>query len=319
MSKFIYGVDIGGTNIKLGLFLMPEMKLLVKEEMKTPTENQKIAIFALIAKCIEKVNKKNGIDYGDIEGIGLAVPCPVKNGRIKQCPNLEWDNMSVINAIKELIPKGVEVAVSNDATLAALGENESLQNPYNNAVFYTIGTGVGGGLIIDGEIFEGGSGLGGEIGHMRVFEGQSVACGCGSQGCLEQICGTAGILNYTKELAVTKTTKIDLANLSVKSIFDAAKTGDDIGLKVVNRFAEHIAISASILAVIVDPDVFIIGGGVSQAGEFLIDIIVKKYQKHARFSTMNVPFLLAKSGNNAGFIGAAYLVKKKIHIKGKKI
>jgi glucokinase len=146
---------------------------------------------------------------------------------------------------------------------------------------------------------------------MKVYDGETNLCGCGSNGCLEQICGTAGILNYAKELSLTEKSIIDFKTLSVKSVFDAAKIGDALGLQVVNRVAEYMAISASILAVVLDPEVFIIGGGISRAGQFFIDLITKHYKKHARFSSYKTPFILAATGNNAGIIGAAYLIKDK--------
>ena len=150
-----------------------------------------------------------------------------------------------------------------------------------NAVLITLGTGVGGGIIIDGNIHEGSMGYGGEIGHLRVYEENELTCGCGSKGCLEQICGTKGILDYTRQLSEKNETTIDLNRLSVKTVFDAAKDGDKIANKVIDRVAKYLAISASSLAMIIDPEVFIIGGGVSKAGSFLIDKIEKYYKSEA--------------------------------------
>ena len=312
MKEYVYGIDIGGTNIKLGLFLLPDMQLLAVKETETPKHHQEISIFERIESSIKDMNSENKIEFLQVRGVGAAVPCPVKNGHVDKCPNLNWNQLDIILAFNKILPEHVRVAVSNDATLAAYGENQVLDKPFKNAVFYTLGTGVGGGVIINGEILEGASGLAGEIGHMRVYEGETETCGCGSQGCLEQICGTAGILNYAKKLSLTLKSSINIHNISVKAVFDAAKTGDAVGLQVINRVAEYIAISASIIAVILDPDVFIIGGGVSKAGDFLIDLIVHHYKKHARFSSYNIPFILASTGNNAGIIGAAYLIRKQI-------
>jgi len=288
------------------------MKIIAIKETDTPKFNQETSIFERIKTVITDLNKENGIEYSQIKGVGAAVPCPVKNGHVDKCPNLNWNKLDIIYAFNKVLPEHVRIAVSNDATLAAYGENKVLEKPYRNAVFYTLGTGVGGGVIINGEILEGATGLGGEIGHMRVFEGATETCGCGSKGCLEQICGTSGILYYAKELSKSSKSTIDFENLSVKAVFDAAKTGDKIGIQVIDRVAEYIAISASIIAVILDPDVFIIGGGVSKAGNFLIDLITQHYQNHARFTSYKIPFLLAKTGNDAGIIGAAYLIESKI-------
>jgi glucokinase len=287
------------------------MNLLDKTEIKTPKNNQDSSIFQAIYTSISSLNSVRSIDFEQIEGIGLAVPCPVKNGYVERCPNLEWNKFDIEEQMKPFYPNHVTIRVSNDATIAAYGESMALEKPFMNAVFYTLGTGVGGGIIIDGKILEGGSGLGGEIGHMKMFDGATEDCGCGSRGCLEQICGTAGILNYATELAQIQNTSLDMSKLSVKAVFDGAKEGDELSLKVVNRVAEYIAISASILAVVLDPEVFIIGGGISQAGEFFIELIKKHYPKHARFTTGKIPFILAKTGNDAGIIGAAYIAKNK--------
>jgi len=312
MKEYVFGIDIGGTNIKLGLFLLPNMDLIAVKETVTPKQNQEVSIFERIKLVILEMNNENKIEFSQIKGVGAAVPCPVKNGHVDQCPNLNWKKLDIIFSLNKVLPEHVRVAVANDANLAAYGENQVLNKPYKNAVFYTLGTGIGGGIILNGEIIEGASGLAGEIGHMRVYEGESEKCGCGSNGCLEQICGTSGIVNYAKKLSLSSKSSIDINNITVKAVFDAAKVGDEVGMKVINRVAEYMAISASAIAVILDPDVFIIGGGISKAGNFLVDLIVHHYKKHARFSSYNIPFILASTGNNAGIIGAAHLIKKQI-------
>jgi glucokinase len=309
VRRYIYGIDVGGTNIKIGLFEVSNMNLLEKIEIETPKENQRFSIFQAIHSAISSLNKSRDIQFSQIEGIGLAVPCPVKRGYVEKCPNLKWNQFDIVKQMRPLFPEHITIRVSNDATIAAYGENMVLEKPYTNAVFYTLGTGVGGGIIIDGKILEGGSGLGGEIGHMKMFDGATEDCGCGSRGCLEQICGTAGILNYASQLSQIEKTSLNTSKLTVKAVFDAAKNGDKVSLMVINRVAEYIAISASILAVVLDPEAFIIGGGISNAGDFLINLIKEHYQKHSRFTTGNIPFILARSGNDAGIIGAAYIAK----------
>jgi glucokinase len=310
MKHYIYGVDIGGTNIKLGLFLKETLQLIESTEIKTPTERQEVSIFEHIEQEITRINHKHHLSYEDIKGIGLAVPCPVKNGFVQKCPNLNWKTMDIAKNMSLFLPPHVTVKVSNDATLAALGENNSLEHPFQNAILYTLGTGVGGGVIVDGKILEGGTGLGGEIGHMPIPHETDEICGCGSKGCLEQVCGTKAIFKRTKALAKTQQTSINLHDLSVKSIFDAAKENDAVGLIVVHEVSKAIAYSASILSIVLDPEVFIIGGGISKAGQFLVDLIEQYYQPYARFHTGSVPFILAKTGNQAGIIGAAHYLKK---------
>ncbi|MFH0766830.1 MAG: ROK family protein, partial [Bacillota bacterium] len=261
MSKYVYGIDIGGTNIKFGLFLLPDMKLVYTYESETPQDNQKKSIFEKVAISINVINEINHITLDNIIGIGIAIPCPVKNDYVEHCSNLNWQHMQISKLLNKYLPSHIMVAVSNDATIAALGESKSFEKPYNSVVFYTLGTGVGGGIIIDGKILEGHTGFGGEIGHMHVSdEPTDRICGCGSKGCLEQVCGTEAIFRYTRELAKEDETIINLNELTVKNVFNAAKSGDRIGLKVVNKVAEYVAISASVLAVVLDPEVFIIGG-----------------------------------------------------------
>ncbi len=312
MNKYIYGFDVGGTSIKIGLFDFNSMKMIDHYEVLTPKLDHHVAIFETIHENVLACNLKNDIDMIDILGIGIDVPCPVKNGYVNSCANLKLNRIDLIKTMQQYIPKHIELMVGNDATLAALGENSSLEFPYNNAVLITLGTGVGGGIILDGKIVEGATGLGGEIGHIRVYDEEEKICGCGSKGCLEQICGTASILEYTEKLLQTQQSSLDIRHLSVKAIFDAAKQGDPVGLNTAHRVAKYLGIAASIIAITIEPDVFIIGGGISKSGQFLIELVDKYYQENARFTTGVIPFKLAKTGNQAGMIGSAILVKNKI-------
>lgn len=302
--KYTFGIDVGGTNIKLGLFSVMPFVLLEKREIITPRLDHTISIFKTILEHINELLCKYLIDDNNVIGVGLAVPCPVKDGFISVCPNLQWSNLNVIESMKQWLPPHYRVVVSNDANIAAYGENYTLDRPFKNAIFYTLGTGVGGGIIANGQIVEGRTGSGGEIGHMPIFETDET-CGCGKKGCLEQVCGTKGILNYARFLSKNINSTIDFSNLSVKAVFDAAKNNDEIGLKALDRVAYYLAQSASILAVSLDPDIVIIGGGIAKVGQILIDRITYYYQKNARFGTHDVPFVLAKTGNDAGIIGAA--------------
>lgn len=302
--KYTFGIDIGGTNIKVGLFKITEFSLIEKTEVSTPRDNHMFSIFERTKEIMESLMNNNNISYDEIHGVGFAVPCPVKDGYVETCPNLDWENIDIIEKMKNVLPEHIKVVVSNDANIAAYGENYSLETPFQNAIFYTLGTGVGGGIIVNGQIVEGRTGSGGEVGHMPVFEGTDV-CGCGKTGCLEQVCGTKAILNYARELSKKYDSEIDFSNLTVKSIFDAAKNNDLIGQLVLNRVAKYMALSTSILAVSLDPDIIIIGGGIARAGQILIDTIKMYYQNYARFGTIDIPFVLAKTGNDAGIIGAA--------------
>ena len=308
--NYTFGIDIGGTNIKVGLFTISNFSLVEKREVPTPKENHMESIFVESKRVMMEILEHQHLTLEDIHGVGFAVPCPVKDGYVIKCPNLNWNQLDIVKSVKNLLTPHIEVVVSNDANIAAYGENYSLDTPLQNAVFYTLGTGVGGGIIIDGKIVEGRTGAGGEIGHMPIFEGKEI-CGCGKTGCLEQICGTKAILSYAKELSAKYDSSIDFSHLTVKAVFDAAKQNDQIGSLVLDRVANYIALSASKLAVSLDPDIFIIGGGIAKAGNILIEKIEQHYQKYARFGTIDVPFVLAKTGNDAGIIGAAkYTLKK---------
>ena len=311
--KYVYGIDIGGTNIKIGLFCAPDIKMISTFELKTPKTNHAKSIFNEIADKISEINAAMNIDYKQILGIGFAIPCPVKNGFVIKCANLNWEQLDIVEEFKNRLPDHIEVIVANDANLAAYGENESLEKPFSNVIFYTMGTGIGGGIIINHKLIEGSLGMAGEIGHMPVSSEIDETCGCGSKGCLEQICGTKAIISYTKhKFLEKKSSLLDAKELTIKAIFDAAKLGDDLALDVVNRVSKHMGISASALAVTLDPEAFIIGGGISKAGDFLLERIIYYYKKNARFHTGTIPFLLAKTGNDAGMVGGAHLVYKKL-------
>lgn len=313
---YVYGIDIGGTSIKVGLFSLPNITLINTYELKTPKSNHEKSIFTVIIDEIDKINQDLGINFEHILGIGLAIPCPVKNGYVIKCANLKWSQSNVVEAFKNILPDHVEVAVANDANLAAYGENESLEKPFSNVVFYTMGTGIGGGIIINHKLIEGSLGMAGEIGHMPVSSEIEEVCGCGSRGCLEQICGTKAMIDYAKmRLNTIESHLAHVKELTIKEIFDAAKAGDDLALEVVDRVSKHMGLSASTLAVTLDPEAFIIGGGISKAGDFLLERIKHYYKQSARFHTGTIPFLLAKTGNSAGMVGGAYLVLQKINSK----
>ncbi len=309
MNKYIYGIDVGGTTIKVGLFDFISLNLIQQTEVITPKNKDGKELVKNIYEIILECNVKYNIRNNQIVGVGIDVPCPIKKGFVENCANLDIRQIDLQSEMYKYLSNDVKVIIANDATIAAFGENASLSKPYNNAVLITLGTGVGGGIILDGKIVEGSTGFAGEIGHIKVSKDIDETCGCGSKGCLEQICGTDGIINYTKKILLEEDSSLDPETLTVKSIFDAAKDNDKVALKTVHRVAEHLGIAASIISMIVEPEVFIIGGGISRAGSFLLDLVQTYYIQNARFSTGKIPFRLAKTGNDAGMIGSALLVK----------
>lgn len=306
MKKYVYGIDVGGTNIKIGLFLVESFKKIDVKEIQTPLTNQRSAIFDEIINGITYINKANDITLDNLIGIGIAVPCPTVECVTGICPNVDLSNLNIANEITKRLDKKVLVTASNDANMAALGEFKRIGKAYNNAVFYTLGTGVGGGVIIDGKIIEGIDGTAGELGHMLVGRvNDEDICGCGKSGCLEQIAGTKGMLKQVKHFTRYNKSLLEKDTITIKDIFDAAKMGDKVANDVVDIAMDALARSASILAVTINPDVFIIGGGIANAGSFLIDKLTSAYKSYARFSTDKTPFVLAKLKNDAGIYGAA--------------
>lgn len=308
MKKYVYGVDIGGTNIKIGLFSIEPIKKSEVIQIETPILNQRSAIFDDIIKAMEEVNESKQISFDNILGIGIAVPCPTIECVTGICPNVDLSELNILEEFKKRLNKNLYITVSNDANMAALGEFKFIGDDYNNAAFYTLGTGVGGGVIIDGKVIEGINGTAGEFGHMLVGRPSDEICGCGKSGCLEQIAGTKGMLNLAKEYSKYKKSLVEKEDLTIKDIYDYAKMGDVVANRVVDTVIDALAKSASILAVIVNPDIFIIGGGIANAGDFLIDKLTIAYKKYARFNTGTTQFVLARLKNDAGTFGAAHNV-----------
>lgn len=312
MRNFVYGIDVGGTAIKIGLFTCA-MQHIEKMELVTPKEDQNTKVFDVILEGIDKLNQKHQLTFNDIAGIGVAVPCPIKDGYVDRCPNLAWFQIDLTESFKKRVPEGVKVKFANDANIAALGERSMLYETYNDVVMVTLGTGVGGGVILDGKMIEGASGSGGEIGHILVFDPQEIDydCGCGKRGCLEQVAGTRGILTHAKQMTLKYPQSIlKDKEFSVKDVFDAAKASDEAALETFNRVTDYLAKALSMIAMVIEPQVFIIGGGVSKAGQFLLDAIQEKYKTYARFNTDRIKFALAVTGNDAGIIGAALMIKE---------
>jgi len=309
MSKFIFGVDLGGTTVKMGLF-DAEGTVLDKWEIVTVTENGGSQILPDIANSILAKMAEKNIDKADVIGVGIGVPGPVDSqGIIHKAANLGWGVFNVSETLSELV--GVPVKSGNDANVAALGEMwKGGGQGYSNMVAVTLGTGVGGGIIIEGKVLAGATGSGGEIGHICVNEAEEAVCGCGKKGCLEQYVSATGIAR----LANLRLAKDDMpsilcgSSISAKSVFDAVKSGDALAIEVAEEFGECLGKACAMIACVVNPDVFVIGGGVSKAGPVLLDYIVKNYTPNVFHGSRDTKFALATLGNDAGIYGAAKLV-----------
>ena len=309
MMKYCFGVDVGGTTVKLGLFTV-EGELLDKWEIKTYTENEGERILPDVAEAIKGKIAEKLLKAEEICGIGVGVPAPVdKNGAIERAANVGWMAKEIKKELEELT--GFPCVIGNDANVAALGEMwKGGGEGTKNLIMATLGTGVGGGIIVDGKIVTGAHGAGGEIGHACVEPEETESCNCGNKGCLEQMASATGIVRIGKKIMAENTaeTKLHLDNFSAKTIFDAYKEGDSVAKQIVDKFAEYLGTALAIFTCVVDPEVIVIGGGVSKAGQPLIDAVAGYYKEHAFISCKDTPIVLAKLDNDAGIYGAAKLV-----------
>lgn len=307
--KYCFGVDVGGTTVKMGLFQVDGV-LLEKWEIPTRKESVEDLILPDIAKAIEERINSFKIAKEDIAGVGLGVPASVKDdGYVKKVSNLGWKEKHVQNDLEALIKLPVKVA--NDANVAALGELwKGGGKGYSNLVMLTLGTGVGGAIILNGQILAGSNGGAGEIGHMLAKRDETKTCGCGKKGCLEQYASATGISRLAIEMLVeyTGNTVLSEEKCTAKDVFDAVKMGDELAIQVATEFGKYLGYAMADLGAVIDPDVFVIGGGVSKAGEILFDYIEGPYKERAFFTCENTKFALAKLGNDAGIYGAAKLV-----------
>ena len=310
--NYCFGVDIGGTTIKMGLFQF-DGKMVDKWEIKTRTENAGEAILPDVTKAINKKMMEFGLEKQQILGIGLGIPAPVtEDGIVPNTANLGWGYKEVKRELEELT--GIHVATGNDANVAALGEMWlGGGQGHRNMVMVTLGTGVGGGVIINGECVIGKHGAGGEIGHICVNYEETEPCGCGNRGCLEQYASATGIVRLArKRLAQDEEPSLlrDVTELSAKEVFDAVKKDDKAAIEVAKEFGKYLGYALANLAAACDPAVIVIGGGVSRAGEILVDYIEGPFKERAFFANRETQFALAQLGNDAGICGAAKMILK---------
>ena len=310
MKKYGFGIDVGGTTVKVGFF-ETSGALLDKWEIKTNTANGGEAILPDIAKTIEEKLSKEGISKDEVQGIGIGVPGPVLNASVvTRCVNLGWGEIDVAGTLSKII--GLPVKVGNDANVAALGEMwQGGAKGSSNVVMVTLGTGVGGGIIVDGRIVAGANGAGGEIGHLNVCEDELESCNCGQHGCLEQYASATGVVRMAKRKLAKTTDETSLKkfdDLTAKDVFDEAKAGDKVALEIVDEVCEILGKTLGKIACFVNPEVFVIGGGVSKAGQILIDTVKKYYVPNTFTSCKDARFELASLGNDAGMYGCMCLM-----------
>jgi glucokinase len=308
MKDYLIGVDIGGTTVKLGKFNLDGVLL---EKWDIPTNRSDHGRH--IAKdVIDSIYSRVRMDA--IKGIGLGVPGPVKDGIVLRAVNLGWGKTHLEETVRALLGnQDLEIAVGNDANVAAAGEVfQGAAKGCRNVVMLTLGTGVGGGIIQDGKLIEGAHGVGGEFGHIVIDTTHKFACNCGKAGCLETVTSATGIVNVAKKRLLEfkgETPLHSFESFSAKKVFDFAKAGDPFCQTVIDEVADYLAYALSIVTLSIDPDVILFGGGVSLAGEYLIEQVKKHFRPYVEPFIHEANFALATLGNDAGIYGAAYLVR----------
>lgn len=310
MSNYCFGIDVGGTTIKCGLFTT-DGTLLEKWEIVTRTENQGEAILPDVAETIANKIAERGIDKADVAGVGIGIPGPINDrGECAVAVNLGWGFKAIAKELGELT--GLHAKAGNDANVAALGEAwAGAAKGAKNCVMLTLGTGVGGGIIIDNKIVAGSHGAGGEVGHANINHEETDSCNCGNQGCLEQYASATGIVRVAKKVLLSTEENSVLRNveeLTCKDVLDAYKDGDPLAVQIMDKVGDSLGGAIAIFTAVVDPEAVVIGGGVSKAGQPLIDCIQKYYKKYAFTVCKETPIILATLGNDAGIYGSARMV-----------
>ena len=310
MAQYVFGVDIGGTTVKLGMF-DTDGNAMDKWEILTRTENNGVNILPDIAASIQDKMSQKAVNRADVVGVGIGAPGPVDGeGIIHKAVNIGWGEMNLKRELSALLG-GMRVEGGNDANVAALGEMwKGGGQGHKNLVAVTLGTGVGGGIIINGRIMTGATGSGGEIGHIHVEDHETEACGCGNYGCLEEYASATGItrLANRKLQESDKDSVLRHSEVSAKTVFDAVKAGDELAIEIARQFGDYLGKGLAVIAGVVNPEIFVIGGGVSKAGEVLFEYIRPSFEKTVFHGCRNTEFALATLGNDAGIYGAAKMV-----------
>ena len=294
MKPYVFGVDIGGTTVKLGLF-STDGTLVEKWEIPTHTEENGAQVLPEIAQAITGKLAEKAISADQVEGIGIGVPGPVgADYTVYKCINLGWGVFNVKERMNELLPEIPNVAAGNDANVAALGELWQ-----------------GGGVVMDGKIVAGANGGAGELGHMTVNPEETVPCNCGKYGCLEQYASANGIVRLAKRMLQESDKPSQLRNLEAfiaKDIYNLARDGEPMAMDIVDRCGDYLGRALSYVSCTIDPDVYIIGGGMSRAGAVVTDTILKYYRKYALHVSTGTTAVIAELGNDAGIYGCARMI-----------
>lgn len=311
MKNYYIGADIGGTTVKMGLYCEPE-GWVKKWEIPTRTENGGAQILPDVADTITQTCAEQGIALDDIAGIGVGVPGPVlQDGTVNGCVNLGWGVVNVADVLGGLTK--LPVYVANDANIAALGEQwKGAGSDYQSVVLLTLGTGVGGGVILDGRIVTGAVGGAGEVGHMPVFAEKAGTCNCGKDNCLELAGSATGVVRYAKQLLAesdTPSSMRDMEKLTAKDVCDCCAAGDALAQECIRYATDALGMAIAHIGCVLNPEAFLFGGGMAGAGELLLKPIRKVYQENVFPPLRETPILRATLGNEAGIAGGVRLVQ----------
>lgn len=304
MISTYLGVDVGGTTVKVGIF-SADGTILDKWEVPTRTQEGGCHILPDVAETVAQHTQP---DWA-MQAVGVGVPGPVTtDGRVLGCVNLGWGEFDLTGTASALF--GVPAAAGNDANLAALGEQWlGAGRGEQDVVMVTLGTGVGGGIVTDGVMLVGRNGSGGEIGHIPVNIHETARCNCGQCGCLEQYASATGMVRVAGQMLAATDAPSALRDqeLTARALFDCAKAGDGLANEIVDVVCTYLGVGLGTLGSVLDPALFLIGGGVAKAGEILIERTQPIYKKHVFHSARNARFAMATLGNDAGICGAAKL------------
>lgn len=303
-----FGVDIGGTSVKMGLFSM-EKGLLEKWLIPSRSDGDSAAMLAEIADSILGKIAEKGLAPSAIRGVGVGAPGPVDaQGVVHVCVNLGWGRVALKSDLEALC--GLPVHAENDANVAALGELwQGAAKSCKSMVLLTLGTGVGGAIVLDGRLMKGAHGCAGEVGHICVCSNETMPCSCGRRGCLEQYASASGLVRLAQKVISSGVeTTLTGKELTAEAIFLAAQSGDAAAHMAIDQMAKFLGSALADIAAVCDPQVIVIGGGVSQAGEPMRAAVERYYRSMAFGDMASTPIKIAALLNDSGIWGAAGLL-----------
>ena len=308
------GIDVGGTGVQVGV-VNAQGNILAKDSIPTGVGRPYQEMIRDMADCTRSALAKAGLGEDQVQSVGVGIPgiADAKTGKVIFCTNLGWRDIPLRETFRQYMDKPVHI--DNDATVAGLAESVAgVSAGTDSSVFMTLGTGVGGGIVIHGKVWSGFHGVGSEIGHM-ILELDGEPCTCGNRGCLERYCSATAIIRMARELVAAHPDSMILAlaggnpeKINAKIVFDAAREEDPMGKKVFRRYVCYLSQAIASIMQFLDPEIIVLGGGVSKAGAFLLDAVRQEVPKYLLFKNMpHARFELARLGPDAGIIGAAML------------